>query len=419
MTARRFLQKAGNRGNHRAAMASVGAAGRALGVLAALATLLAEPSDAKLTRSLIPLPEILTDPNEGNTYGFMPVVLFLDEQKIIKYILAPDVRYNRITGVFPGFRLFGYPAIGKKWSIVLRKSQNIDEDYDLRYEDNAFWERRGRLLANLAFEQDSTERFYGFGNGSPENAESNYTDRELNGLLWLTYRLRSKLEVTYRSRLRVVRVKKGGVDSVPDIRVEHPGTPGLGGATVVGQEIGLLYDSRDDVSIPRTGSLGLLAAEIIPRALGSSFSAVKYALEVRKLVPLHARVVLAMHARLDYLQGNGDIPFFEQNRIGGRYSLRGFGSGRFVDTDRFFASAELRTRAYAREIFGVKGELELAPFLDFGQVFRSSRHWPVDDLHAVGGLGFRGVVRPQVVGFVDIGLGAQGVAVFTGLDYPF
>ena len=39
--------------------------------------------------------------------------------------------------------------------------------------------------------------------------------------------------------------------------------------------------------------------------------------------------------------------------------------------------------------------------------------------HAVGGLGFRGVVRPQVVGFVDIGLGEQGVAVFTGLEYPF
>ena len=30
-----------------------------------------------------------------------------------------------------------------------------------------------------------------------------------------------------------------------------------------------------------------------------------------------------------------------------------------------------------------------------------------------------GVVRPQVVGFVDVGLGEQGPAVFTGLEYPF
>ena len=74
---------------------------------------------------------------------------------------------------------------------------------------------------------------------------------------------------------------------------------------------------------------------------------------------------------------------------------------------------------YNRQIFGVNAEIELAPFFDFGQVFRSSRNSPFNDLHPVGGLGFRGVVRPQVVGFVDIGLGEQGVATFTGLEYPF
>jgi hypothetical protein len=38
---------------------------------------------------------------------------------------------------------------------------------------------------------------------------------------------------------------------------------------------------------------------------------------------------------------------------------------------------------------------------------------------AVGGIGFRGVARPFVVGYVDIGYGSEGVAVFTGLNYPF
>ena len=377
------------------------------------------PAAATLQKSFIPLPEILTDPNEGNTYGFLQVVLFLDQQKIIKYILAPDVRYNKITGVYPAFRLFGYPSINRKWSVVLGKSANIDEDYDLRYEDNAFWQDRLRLFANVEFEQDSTERFFGFGNGSSEKDKSNYTAQETTALLWLSYRLQPTLELTYRSRLRVFRVKKGGVDSLPSIDTAHPGTPGLGGATIVGQEFGLLYDTRDDTSIPRQGGLGVFAAEVIPRALGSSISIVKYAAEARKFIPFRDRFVLAMHTRLDYIQGDGDVPFFEQNDIGGRHTLRGFGSGRFVDKDRFFASVELRTRVYDREIFGVDAELELAPFLDFGQVFRSSRHSPVDDLHAVGGLGFRGVVRPQVVGFVDLGFGEQGLAAFTGLEYPF
>jgi hypothetical protein len=52
-------------------------------------------------------------------------------------------------------------------------------------------------------------------------------------------------------------------------------------------------------------------------------------------------------------------------------------------------------------------------------VFRRVTDSPVDDLHWVGGVGFRGVVRPQIVGFVDIGRGSEGTAIFTGIDYPF
>jgi len=376
------------------------------------------PADA-LQRSYIPLPEILTDPNEGNTYGALAVVLFLDDNKIIKYILAPDVRYNHITGVFPAFRLFGYPSVDRKWSIVARKSQHIDEDYEFVYQDNAFWQDRLRLSADFEYSRDSTERFFGFGNGSSEKDESNYTAKEAIGVVRLNYRLQPTLELTYQSRVRVFRVQHGGVDNLPFIGEEHPDTPGLGGATMVGQEIGLVYDSRDDINIPRQGGFGLFTAEFIPRLLGSSFTAIKYAAEVRKFVPLHERLVLAMHSRINYLQSNDDVPFFEQNDVGGRRSLRGFGSNRFIDRNSFFASAELRTRVYQRQVFGVNAQLELAPFFDFGQVFKASRSSPFNDLHAVGGLGFRGVVPPQVVGFVDIGLGEQGTAVFTGLEYPF
>lgn len=390
----------------------------ALLLLVVLVALHAGPA-AALQRSYIPLPEILTDPNEGNTYGALGVVLFLDQDKVIKYILAPDVRWNKYTGVYPTFRLFGYPTVDQKWSVVLRRSQHIDQDYDLVYTDNAFWQDRLRVFANAEFEDDSTERFFGFGNGSSEHAESNYTAHQGIALLRLNYRLQPTLELTYQSRVRVVRVHRGSVDTLPFIGEEHPDTPGLEGATVVGQQIGLLYDSRDDVNIPRQGGFGFLSAEFIPRLLGSTFTAIKYAAEVRKFIPFRKRFVLAMHSELNYLQSNDDVPFYEQSSLGGRYTLRGFGTNRFIDTNRFFASAELRTRVYDRQIFGVNAILELAPFFDFGQVFHSSRDSPFNDLHAVGGLGFRGVVPPQVVGFVDIGLGEQGVAAFTGLEYPF
>ena len=54
----------------------------ALAMLVVMGGIGTSPADA-LERSYIPLPEILTDTNEGNTYGALAVVLFLDEQKII------------------------------------------------------------------------------------------------------------------------------------------------------------------------------------------------------------------------------------------------------------------------------------------------------------------------------------------------
>jgi hypothetical protein len=52
-------------------------------------------------------------------------------------------------------------------------------------------------------------------------------------------------------------------------------------------------------------------------------------------------------------------------------------------------------------------------------VFSREDTVPVTQLHHVYGMGFRGVARPFVVGYVDIGYGSEGVAVFTGLNYPF
>src|SRR6185369_16119815 len=52
---------------------------RALVAMAVVGACSAPPSSAALQKSFISLPEILTDPNEGNTYGFLQVVLFLDE----------------------------------------------------------------------------------------------------------------------------------------------------------------------------------------------------------------------------------------------------------------------------------------------------------------------------------------------------
>ena len=64
-------------------------------------------------------------------------------------------------------------------------------------------------------------------------------------------------------------------------------------------------------------------------------------------------------------------------------------------------------------------DLEVAPFVDLGQVFGRTSTFPIERIHTVGGVGFRAIARPSVVGYVDVGYGSEGAAVFTGLNYPF
>ncbi|MEA2624104.1 MAG: hypothetical protein QOD06_149 [Candidatus Binatota bacterium] len=369
--------------------------------------------------SVIPLPEILTDPNEGNTYGFLPVVLLLDPQGRIEHIIASDVRYNEITGVYPAFRLFGYPTIDLKYYLTLRKSQNIDEDYIGEYEHRNLFGGLVDVLSNVTFFRDSRLRFYGFGNDTDDETETNYTQRKFSFLLRLAYRFLPEWQIAWQARVEDVGIADGGVDKLPFTAELFPMTKGLEGSRIHGERVIFAYDDRDSPTITTRGTYGAGYFELVDEALGSSTSFVKYGFEVREFVPLHERVVLALHGVLDYTGGADRAPFYELNSIGGKKSLRGFGTDRFVDAHRFFSSVELRTMAFRRELFGVVPELEVAPFADVGQVFSDAASVPFDDLHPVAGVGFRGVVRPQVVGFVDLGFGTDGPAVFTGLDYPF
>jgi hemolysin activation/secretion protein len=109
----------------------------------------------------------------------------------------------------------------------------------------------------------------------------------------------------------------------------------------------------------------------------------------------------------------------DQSAIGDSQPLRGYGSGRFYDRNSFDANIELRENVLALNALGTHIILQIAPFFDTGRVFHHADAWPITHLHNVFGVGFRGIAPPSVVGYVDVGKGSEGVAVFTGVNYPF
>jgi outer membrane protein assembly factor BamA len=191
--------------------------------------------------------------------------------------------------------------------------------------------------------------------------------------------------------------------------------------------LALIFDTRDDLVIPKSG-VQLIAYGGLASRDGlmndSMFSEV--GADGRAFWPVAQDTVLVAHSAIRYLPTSHSVPFWalssvggDESVVGGQQPLRGFGDGRFYDRDSFSSSVELRRKLATFDAASSSVDLELTPFIDVGRVFSRNGTFPLDQLHHVYGLGFRGVARPFVVGYVDIGYGSEGVAAFTGLNYPF
>ncbi|HXG20568.1 MAG TPA: BamA/TamA family outer membrane protein [Methylomirabilota bacterium] len=375
----------------------------------------------------IPIPEVGTDPNGETTIGILPVFLFLDEKKQINRIFNFDVTYNPTLGVGTSAQILSYPSADTQWSATAGIREHIDRYVDLAYATglnrDRWWSFEGRLL----FERDPTDRFFGFGNHSDSDNETNYTIEQEYVFARFGLNFRRDLQLALDLRPRFVRIERGAFDTLPFTGTQFPTLKGLRrGSNELLSRIFLTYDTRNSRNVPTQGSLISLWGGITDRAFLSSVSYSAFGLDARHYQPLHPRVILVGHVAFQYMPVGRDAPFWALSRLGGdrtevgyRQPLRGFGEARFVDRNLFAAAMELRTRVYERDIFGTHGVLELAPFVDLGRVFHSMNTNPLSGLHPVGGLGFRGIATPFVVGYVDIGYGSEGVAVFSGVNYPF
>ncbi len=135
-------------------------------------------------------------------------------------------------------------------------------------------------------------------------------------------------------------------------------------------------------------------------------------------LPPHWTRPLVVRADLQATLGS-EVPFFEQSSLGGQNNLRGFGQDRYIDKHLIAFSIEERIHVLRTKLAGVTADFEVAPFLDTGQVFNSFKDVSFQDYRMTPGLGFRAIVRPNVVGRVDYGYSREGGAVFAGLDFPY
>jgi hypothetical protein len=379
------------------------------------------------TAPFIPVPEIAVDPDSGTTLGLIPTWVQTDDNHEIRRIIAPDVLYNPYFGYGVHGRVYGYTSGDEQWSVVAGIKERVEREFDLEYQRGRLREERWSFNTSVIFDRDGTPRFYGIGNESPATAQTNYTNQQERIQEQLGLNLTHSWQILYTARFQVVDVLPGTLEKIPSIETRFDHILGLGTNKLVLNRLSLVYDTRDNLVVPGRG-MELIAYSGLASRNGlvndSIYSEVGG--DGRAFWPIAPNTVLVGHMAIRYLPTSHGVPFWAlsnigggESEVGGEQPLRGFGQGRFYDRDSFSSSVELRHKVLSFDATTTNVDIEVTPFIDVGRVFARTSTLPFGQLHRVYGVGFRGIARPFVVGYVDIGYGSEGIAAFTGLNYSF
>jgi len=375
---------------------------------------------------VIPVPVIDSDPNSGVTLGVLPTWLRSNDQQQINRIIAPDLLYSPNFGLGADFRIFSYPSSNEQWSVTASMKQRVERGADFEYELGRDRQTPWSLSTSLVYDRSGTDRFYGMGNRALKADQTNYTASQAMAQASAGYNFNHTWQLQYTLRAKHMDVLPGTISGIPSIQELFPRLNGLGNTNLVLNRLSLVYDTRDDPTVPTRGARWVVYSGVASTGsfpVNSSYS--EAGLDGRNYVRLSPIDILATHFAIRYMPSTGDVPFWALSTLGGANSdigeqlLRGYGAGRFYDRDSLSASVELRHQTFSFDVSATHVDIEVTPFVDAGRVFSHGTADPFSHLHPVAGVGFRGIARPSVVGYVDIGYGSEGAAVFTGIDYPF
>ena len=384
------------------------------------ACVIARPEHAGADVQSFPIPAVSTSKNDGNDVGLIVPILKTDSDGELKYLVAPMIVHNSIVGTRGSLNVFRYEPGGRETRFIGSYTEEIERRLTFSYTDPAFSQGRYSLSFGASYFKNATSRFFGLGQQTLESAETNYTDRETRANWRFGVHVNEVTQISVGQRFRQVSLQRGATD-LPFTGDEFSTVDGVQGTTLIfGNRATFYYDTRNNLISPTDGMAVTAYAELNQNIRNGDHPIYsRYELEVKKLFPSESkRAILIVRADLQATIGD-QVPFFEQSSLGGQNNLRGYGVDRFIDKNLVALSIEERIHLVRTKIAGTTADFEIAPFLDTGQVFNDYRDVTFRNYRMTPGIGFRGIVRPNVVGRVDYGYSREGGAIFAGLDFPY
>jgi outer membrane protein assembly complex protein YaeT len=191
----------------------------------------------------------------------------------------------------------------------------------------------------------------------------------------------------------------------------------------------LIWNTSDDPLNPTRGWLLRGRVDNANRALLSDATFVKLTVEGRYYQPLWDHIILATRLKLGGIEPYGDdseVPFNVRFFAGGPGSVRGFALDKLgpLDAEGGPIGGNSLLEGSVEVRFPIVGALGGAVFIDFGNVFRDSFTYPLDDLRYSVGPGIRyntpiGPVRLDVGFIVDRRSGEDLLRVDLSIGQPF
>ena len=383
--------------------------------------LTSDACDTNVKVVTVPLPVIASSPNEGITYGALAAFLIHNKKDEINTLLAPQVNYNDNFGVTMSLYGAFYPRPDQNMEFNLSQSTKVNHNYEFRIRDTSLLDKKLELNAFVFKTSDGSSRFFGFQAKSPVQHETNYANDEIGFNLAAGYQIGKHFQLVLGDRFRDVNIRRGAVTTLPYIKDQFSAqtVPGIDGFTAHAPRLALVYSTLDNKDTPTFGGYTRISLETSFKDLGGAADYRHYEVEMKGFIPLdNARYISVFRFMYNQTLGD-DVPFLEQSVLGGETTLRGYGRNRFIDNSFFLCNLEERIRLFRWEVFNVTADWEVAPFIDFGAVMESLDKAQFSNFEFNPGIGFRALVRPNIVGRVDLGIGSDGPAVFVGLGYPF
>ncbi len=374
-----------------------------------------------------PIPAVGSSKNDGNDVGLIVPALITGPDGELKYIVAPMVIYNSIVGVRGTLNLFRYEPGGKEMRAVASWSERIERRFQFSYVDPGFSNGRYSIGVSASHFKNATVRFFGIGPTTPLADQTNYTASETRAGWKFGVYANEVTQVAVSQRFRHMDAITPGATNLPFTGTwvtgrgeEFSKAPGVDGATILGERVSFHYDSRNSLVTPTDGMAVTAYAEMNHNFQhGAQPLYSRYGVEVKRMFASESkRAILVIRGDFQATIGT-NVPFYEQSSLGGQNNLRGYGVDRFIDKQLVAFSVEERIHLVRARLAGVMADFEIAPFVDTGQVFNSFKNVSFKEYRVTPGIGFRGLIRPNVVGRIDYGYSKEGGAVFAGLDFPY